>query len=165
MPSLQFDNYITKLNHSLECVIDIARTTLKSLVDKRCKNNPTETTQFKPHDLVLRKIPVTSSKLCPVWQGPFRVISRDDQSYVLENLFGTTRVRAFLSQLKSYFSEDVDSTMIATLRRDPLLLRSHMIIDHKGDLKCPRSLLFAVVYKMWKFLKYHPELFFLSSFF
>ena len=55
-------------------------------------------------------------------------------------------LRAFLSQLKPYFSEEVDSTMIATLRRDPLLLRSHMVIDHRGDPKCLRSLLYVIVY-------------------
>src|SRR5690606_15175782 len=40
VPSLQFDNYITKrYNHSLECVIDIARITLNSFVDKRRRNS------------------------------------------------------------------------------------------------------------------------------
>ena len=40
VPSLQSDDYITKrYNHSLECVMDIARITLNSLVDKRRRNS------------------------------------------------------------------------------------------------------------------------------
>lgn len=164
--SPQYTEYIANLTNVIEQLVVSARTTLLGVIDKRLNANSRPVHEFQLHDLVLRRHPNPPSKFHPVWIGPYRIVERNDQSYLLENVFGTQRVRTSLSQMKYYFCDSVDDMMVSALRSDPFFLRKHEILDHSGDPQVPSSMLFSVVFDgsntihrlSWMVMRFSPRI-------
>lgn len=152
------------LDNDLDKVIRSARLHLSEIVARRhVRDAPGKI--YERGDLVLWKLPTPSSKFHSPWSGPYRVIRRDDQRYVILSLFGTHSQDTFVDRLKPYYALSADDAFIAAHRAEGMS-NIESFVGHEGTIGDRGSLLFHFVRLHstrverlpWESARYCPQL-------
>jgi transposase InsO family protein len=110
----EFGLYINELNDCIKRVTMIASNYQKDVIKKRLAKSPEFPTVFEIGDYVLVSYPGDGkppSKLNMRWKGPFQVVSRDSQKYVVRDLMTEVDNTYFVNRMKLFTMDDVETDL------------------------------------------------------
>jgi hypothetical protein len=138
-------SFLAKLNEKLRLVREISRAYQEALVSERMSNQLEEQTLFKAGDFVLFQQPDRKSKLQPLYQGPFQVVSQMKNDVEVRNLIRGNIIKVHVSRLKIFHGTLEDAKKMALLDNDQYEI--DCLLAYKGDPLKRMRMTFLVRFK------------------
>jgi hypothetical protein len=149
---LDSQDYVTNLNQQLRNIVTASQEFQKQVIAKKFEHSPDDPTTYNIGDYVLVSYPERPpDKLSTTLQGPVIVDSIQGQTYYCRDLLTDKITPYFVDRLTPFKTDSVeDAKRISLADKDEYHIDK--IIDHVGDPKYKKSLLFRV-----RWLGYEPS--------